>query len=64
MTDPFDGIDPAAVPPALRVRCPECGGAGECATSHKYTCYDCRGRGWVPAPGVRELVDALTGKKS
>ena len=44
------------VPESLRRRCPECGGAGECRSSHRYTCYDCRGRGWVPVAGVAELV--------
>lgn len=27
--------------------CPVCGGSGECATSHRYVCYDCDGTGRI-----------------
>ena len=27
--------------------CPACGGCGELATSHKFTCYECNGHGKV-----------------
>lgn len=31
----------------LTKTCPACGGSGELATSHKFTCYECNGRGKV-----------------
>lgn len=46
----------AQIPDELRRPCPECGGGGELTTSHRFTCYGCQGRGWVPAPGVEELL--------
>ena len=53
----------ALIPAALRQSCPGCGGTGEQSTSHKYTCTDCDGRRWVPAPGAVELLRAVkTGK--
>ena len=27
--------------------CPDCGGAGECYTSHSWTCRLCDGKGWL-----------------
>ncbi len=29
------------------MKCPDCGGGGECHTSHAWTCHTCDGRGKV-----------------
>ena len=56
-------IDYDKIPEKLRRRCPECGGTGEQATSHVYTCPVCGGRRWVPADGVEELLAKLVAQK-
>jgi DnaJ-class molecular chaperone len=31
-------------------KCPSCGGSGELATSHRFTCYSCDGKGSITDP--------------
>jgi DnaJ-class molecular chaperone len=37
--------------------CPTCGGDGELATSHRFTCYSCGGSGTVEAERYEKLLE-------
>ncbi len=43
-------------------KCPECGGSGELATSHEFTCYECKGSGLRarPFPPTAQPVTRVT----
>ncbi len=48
------------LPDTLKKPCPECGESGECTTSHRYTCPDCKGHGKVPVPGLEDYLRSLS----
>ncbi len=40
----------------LTETCPACSGSGELATSHKFTCYECNGKGKVTLARKDEIL--------
>lgn len=42
-------------------KCPSCGGCGELATSHRFTCYSCDGAGTISDP--EKYRKAVEGEK-